>query len=199
MNNRQLAALQTRKKIILAARELFEEKSFEDVSIEEITDRAGVATGSFYTYFKRKEAIIEELTHNDFFHLDEVVNKMEDKSIEYKISYYAKKHFGEIETVGIEICRQWLKNNLTDGSDNELGKSKYDYDYEILKSILDNAVKNKQLSKDTPVKDIAVLINAQLYGLLIGWCMSDGKNKGSKYVDRYIKLVISRILKPYII
>ena len=56
MGKRQDAALQTRKKIIEAMKELLDEKKAEEINIEEITQRAHIAKGSFYTHFKRKEA-----------------------------------------------------------------------------------------------------------------------------------------------
>lgn len=47
--------------LVQAAREVFEERGFEDTRIAGITGRAGVAYGSFYTYFDSKEAIFHEV------------------------------------------------------------------------------------------------------------------------------------------
>ncbi|SIO84133.1 Transcriptional regulator, TetR family [Nocardiopsis sp. JB363] len=44
-----------------AAREVFEEQGFEDTRIAQITGRAGVAYGSFYTYFDSKETVFHEV------------------------------------------------------------------------------------------------------------------------------------------
>lgn len=51
---RQARAVETRKKIIQAAKVLIAAKGFADTSIEDIAKQAGVSTGSFYTYFKRR-------------------------------------------------------------------------------------------------------------------------------------------------
>ncbi|MCC8121622.1 MAG: TetR/AcrR family transcriptional regulator, partial [Oscillospiraceae bacterium] len=48
-----------------AAKSLISEKSFERISIDEIAKKAGVSTGSFYTYFKRKEDVFEALNQTD--------------------------------------------------------------------------------------------------------------------------------------
>ena len=61
MGKRQEAALETKHKIVQAVKELMEEKSVEEMNIEEITTRAGVAKGSFYTHFKRKEDVVSEI------------------------------------------------------------------------------------------------------------------------------------------
>lgn len=198
MTNRKLAALQTKKKIVDATKKLMSEKSFKDISIEDITNEAGVAIGSFYTYFKKKEAIIEEMADSDFYHLDEVVSKLKDKKIEDKLNYYCKKFLSVIETNGIEMCRQWTKNNLSPKMmfiNPET--TKYNHDFEVVKKILNDAVKNKELKKDTPVKDLALFINSQLYGLMISWCMSDGKIVGSNQIDKYSKLIIAKVIEAY--
>jgi AcrR family transcriptional regulator len=51
----------TRTAIVQAAREIFEQKGFEEARIADITARAGAAYGSFYTYFDSKEAVFREL------------------------------------------------------------------------------------------------------------------------------------------
>src|SRR3954471_5330438 len=47
----------TLRKILNAARDEFGESGFSDSSIVGITQRAGVALGTFYTYFDSKEAV----------------------------------------------------------------------------------------------------------------------------------------------
>ena len=51
----------TRQKLLDAAEAEFGEKGFHDGSISGITQRAGVALGTFYTYFKSKEEIFQAL------------------------------------------------------------------------------------------------------------------------------------------
>ncbi|MFP3900939.1 MAG: TetR/AcrR family transcriptional regulator [Acidimicrobiia bacterium] len=47
----------TRNKLVAAAWEVFGEKPYQSARITEIAGRAGVATGSFYSYFPSKEAL----------------------------------------------------------------------------------------------------------------------------------------------
>lgn len=48
----------TRKNIFKAALELFTNKGFEKTIIEDITKRANVAKGTFYTFFSKKEDVL---------------------------------------------------------------------------------------------------------------------------------------------
>jgi len=52
------------RKILDAARDEFGERGFSDSSIVGITQRAGVALGTFYTYFDSKEAVFQALVRD---------------------------------------------------------------------------------------------------------------------------------------
>lgn len=54
----------TLRKILDAARDEFGERGFSDSSIVAITQRAGVALGTFYTYFNSKEEVFQALVRD---------------------------------------------------------------------------------------------------------------------------------------
>ena len=54
----------TLRKILDAAREEFGERGFSETSIVGITQRAGVALGTFYTYFDSKESLFQALVRD---------------------------------------------------------------------------------------------------------------------------------------
>lgn len=54
----------TMRKILDAAREEFGARGFSDSSIVGITQRAGVALGTFYTYFESKESLFQALVRD---------------------------------------------------------------------------------------------------------------------------------------
>lgn len=56
----------TRERLLAAAREVFEERGFLETRVAHITGRAGVAYGSFYTYFPSKEAVFLEVADRLF-------------------------------------------------------------------------------------------------------------------------------------
>ncbi|MGK5555173.1 TetR/AcrR family transcriptional regulator [Actinomadura kijaniata] len=62
---RSRRGMRTRQALITAAREVFERDGYLDARISDITGTAGVASGSFYTYFTDKEevfaAVVEQV------------------------------------------------------------------------------------------------------------------------------------------
>jgi AcrR family transcriptional regulator len=59
--NHKATAADTKQKIFEAAEILFTKHGIENVSVESITKKAGVAKGSFYLHFDSKKALITEM------------------------------------------------------------------------------------------------------------------------------------------
>ena len=196
---RQVRAAETRRKIVAAARKLITEKGFESVAIEDIAKEAGVSTGSFYTYFKKKEDVIETLNQSDFFLLAKTVNEIRDRDLNDRLKYYCREFLAEIERVGIEICRQWIRNNITpiNMEISEKKTTKYVHDDLAMKSLLEEGIRRGELTADTPVAEMALFLNTQLYGLMVAWCMTDAVLIGSDKIDAFFELVVKPALMPY--
>ncbi len=196
---RQVRAAETRKKIVSAAKKLITKNGFENVSIEDIAKEADVSTGSFYTYFKKKEDIIEELNQANFYRLAEITNEMTDKDFDERLKYYCREFLAEIERVGIEICRQWIRSNIAPVkiviSDKET--TKYEHDYLAMRSLIEEGVRRGELTDDVPADELALFINAQLYGLMVVWCMTDASVIGSEKTDVFFDTILRPALLPY--
>ena len=201
LTNRQKAAMETRKRLLIAARKLLYDKDFSEITVADIAKEAGVAVGSFYVYFKRKEDIVEGLEDYDFYHLAQIVNGMTEKGILDRLAYYCHEFMKGIEDYGLEITRQWIRNNVapqrmcySKGDD-----TKYTFDVRTLQSILQEGVTCGLLKPETPVDDLSLFINAELYGLMLAWCMSNGAVVGSERTETLVRQGLAKIFEPYII
>ncbi|MBO0731613.1 MAG: TetR/AcrR family transcriptional regulator [Acidimicrobiaceae bacterium] len=58
---RSRKGIQTRARLLEAAKQVFEEDGFLDARISDIAERAGLSHGSFYHYFESKEEIFREV------------------------------------------------------------------------------------------------------------------------------------------
>ena len=85
-------------------------------------------------------------------------------------------------------------NNVPDNKDGQ----KWKYDFEMLKSILEDAISNGELKKDTPVELLTHIIISELYGMMTCWCMSDGKFEPLEWTHKFCKIQLRPILKPYL-
>ncbi len=58
---RSRKGIETRARLVSAAKEVFEESGFLDARISDIAERAGLSHGSFYHYFESKEEVFREV------------------------------------------------------------------------------------------------------------------------------------------
>lgn len=160
--NRKEKALETKKKIIKAAEELSGEKLISDITVEDITKKAKVSKGSFYTYFATKEDVLLSFVFKNYQELrDKILSSKKDfvpKLLEYFYSF-----FKLIEDSGKEACRSWIASNVS--SDIKLI-----FDEETLEMIFTTTFKNL---KKEHIKNLSVSLNSFLYGVMLSWAMSD--------------------------
>ncbi|MDD3224879.1 MAG: TetR/AcrR family transcriptional regulator [Clostridium sp.] len=89
---KQKRAVETRKKLIAAAEELFNKKGFYDTTSKDIAKEAGVSIGIFYNYFKDKSKIYYECLNlgydDDSSKIIELLKKLFDEEYDLKAKIY---------------------------------------------------------------------------------------------------------------
>jgi len=65
----------TRKRILLAAEEVFSENGFHKTLVEDISNKAGLGKGTIYRYFKHKKDLFQSLIFESFDELKEILEK----------------------------------------------------------------------------------------------------------------------------
>ena len=106
MNKRQISALETKHRLITAGLDLLKSKGFDAINVEDITQKAGVAKGTFYTYFKRKEDIVLEISRSTFGEIAKELENMENMLITEKLTHYFHRFMECVVSCGIHISRQ---------------------------------------------------------------------------------------------
>lgn len=192
MNKRELSSIQTKEKLLKATKELLKTKGFSTINVSDITKQAGVAKGSFYTYFKRKEDIILEIGKDAFSKIMQDVAKMENIDIIQKLTFYYHAFMKAVEYYGIYVCSEWIRDVLNNKNGQKLA-----YDIKMLTEFLKQAVQNKELKKDTPIELLVQIIITQLYGMMTCWCMSDGKFEPLEWSEKFCKIQLETIIKQY--
>ena len=200
MTNRQENALKTRQKLIDTAEVLLKKNGFNALCVEDITKAANVAKGTFYIYFKHKEDIVTEICRGYFKAIEDKINKMQGAALIEKLSLYFDNFMEAVELYGINTCREWIRETIDPKKTNEgIDNNKWRYDIEMLKNILNNAIKNKELKEDSPIEPITYLIISELYGMMTCWCMSDGYFEPKDWTRKFSDFQLKAILKNYLI
>ena len=193
MGKRQIAAQETRRKIIAAAEKLISERGFEAVGVSDIAKEAGVAKGSFYTYFKRKEDVVAEIAHSKFVSVEEQSKAAGDVCSQISTFLLESMHY--IVDTGVNICQQWLKNVVE--PEDEQGKEKLRYDTGVILQALSYGVERGELVTDTPTEMLAQTIVTAYYGAVALWAITNGGVDPIQSMEQYSKAVLPAILSAY--
>ena len=71
LSRRERKKEETRHRIFHAAIDLFREKGFEQTTVDDITEKADVAKGTFFNYFPRKDAVLAYLSEERLLAIEE--------------------------------------------------------------------------------------------------------------------------------
>ncbi|NBK79928.1 TetR/AcrR family transcriptional regulator [bacterium D16-76] len=189
MGKRQIAALETRRKVIAAAEKLISERGFENVMISDITKAAGVATGTFYTYFKRKEDVIGEIACQNFQQVREQAEKVDGDVCE-QITSFLTESMQYIVDSGVKFSQQWVRN-IVDPTESD-GKEKLVYDTGTIKDMLRTAAEKGELVRWAPVEELARVIAAEYYGAVFCWCILDGAADPVALLKNYCQIQLKK-------
>ena len=200
MTKRQEQALVTRQKLIDTAEVLLKKNGFNSLNVEDITKAAGVAKGTFYVYFKHKEDIVAEICRGYFKAIEDEISNMSGSDLIEKLSLYFDNFMKAVELYGINICREWIRSSIDPNTaPDNTDMSKWQYDIDMLKNILNKAINNKELKKDTPVELLTHLIISELYGMMTCWCMSDGSFEPKDWTRKFSEFQLKAMLDKYLV
>lgn len=196
MGKRQEMALETRQKLIDAVKRLSETKRYNEMSIDDITQEAGVAKGSFYTHFKRREDIVSVIALERF---ELVKEKSSDDNLDIvmQISEFLIESVNIIEDNTLEVGQQWYRSVTSPVDGETLGMSKLDYDRQFISNLLKNAVDKDVLKSETDVDALTLQIVSLYYGAVALWCMSDGEISQVDIVRNFCKKELASIIEKY--
>ena len=175
MTNRQLAALETKRKLLETAKKIVGEKGLVNTSIEEITKACGVSNGTFYTYFKRKEDVIFALSREMYQEIYEEAQAYDGPFME-RLIFYMVKFSGYIEKSGLKLCQEWVRNTADpDLVENPDDKNKLYMDLNSMKGMIEKGIEGGELTKNTPVDALSHTLVDLIYGEMLCWDMSGGR------------------------
>ena len=198
MTNRQLAALETKRKLLGAAKKLVCEKGLVNTSIEEITKACGVSNGTFYTYFKRKEDVVFALSREMYQEIYEEAQAHDGPFME-RLVFYMVNFSGHIERDGLKLCQEWVRNTVDpDLVEAPYNKDKLHVDINSMQGMIEKGIERGELKKSTPVDALAGALVDAIYGEMLCWDMSGGAYSFEERTKEFCNLFLPAMIQPYI-
>ena len=182
--------VEKRKRIAKSTCNLFIEKGFVNISINQIAKVAGIGKGTIYEYFKNKEDIVFELMWclQEDYDSKLKQNLLQTDDVKQKVIYLFNlfltddKHIQTQRKIYREFLAIYLNNPTPEIKDfhAEL-KNKY---ASILTEILSDSIKNGQLSQ------VAIEFIPSIFATIEGFFIEDAEKESIlDYIDNLFKLL----------
>ena len=186
LTKRKLQAIETKNRIYETGVELMELKGFDNITIDEISKKAGVSVGAFYHYFKSKEDILYKLFENaDEFMEGKAIDTIQGVTATAKIlsffEYLAKLYI----FYGIDVVKALFKTQTN------LFLCKTSIRFVTLKNIVDVGIEQGELDPGFSAEDTTKFLFTGARGVALNWCFDNGKFDLVQEMHRYM----SRLLK----
>lgn len=174
-NSRKIQAQETKTRIYETAVAMFKEYGFDNVTVESITNAAGVSKGTFYLYFKAKHTVLAELFHKIDNSYKDVFSKI-DKSMpaSEQILLLANTMADYCATVvGINLIKIVYMNQISLERKQIILTDPNRYLYKLLSEITKTGMERGEFRNDLSQEKIIMLISRSMRALLYDWCLYD--------------------------
>lgn len=196
---RQLQAQETKLNIYNCASRLFEEKGFDNVTIENIAEESGVSVGLFYYYFKSKHEILAiyhrnlDVMYSEYYQDAVSSGRYRDKTALEQLEdfmLYTCEICGAGGAAYIRIVYSYMLTE-TDFSKTMLDPKRLYF--EILHKLLNQGLKNGEIRQEFAAAQLASDIVKMTRGCIVDWCISGGKDSIRERSRRLIRIFLRGI------
>ncbi|KMY68372.1 TetR family transcriptional regulator [Desulfocarbo indianensis] len=182
LSRRERDKLRQRQEIFAAALELFAEKGYHNVSVNEIAERAEFAVGTLYKFFDNKESLYKSLMRERADRVHQALSKAleeGDDEIEKLRNYVRTK--GSSFKEDAPVVRLYLAEtrgvnfNFEDDLHNDIRKQ-YEKVQQKLAVVFKHGIQKKLFNKIAEPYLLAVTLNSIITGFLFLWLEQPEEN-----------------------
>lgn len=171
LTRRQQQALETKDRIFQAAMEVINEKGFNNTTIEDITSRAGVANGSFYTYFKSKETIVLDTFRRSDVIYEWAYQQIEQETFLPMITNFIRLSYTEYEKCGKGIIKAIISNYFSFPNYNFYQPNRALL--RCLRKIVEKGIANGEVRNDQTADEYVTQLLSAMAGGEVLWCFDE--------------------------
>ena len=184
----------TKKNIVSAAWRLFYEQGYDDTTVDEIIRASGTSKGTFYHYFKGKDALLTSLSELFDNKYEELMQEMPEEMGSFeKLLYLNQELFGMIETsVSRELLASMYSSQLVTRGEKHLLDQNRIY-YRLLNELIAKGQRDGELTTHMSANEIAKIYALCERALLYDWCICNGEYSLREYAGKLMPMFLHDI------
>lgn len=186
----------TKSRIVKAAWNLFYKNGYENTTVEDIIAASKTSKGTFYHYFKGKEALLNSLSNlfdGKYEELAAVIDP--DLSAYDKLLFLNHELFYMIETsVDIRLLASLYSSQLVTKDKRSLVDQKRFY-YEWILELITDGLKSGEFKDTSTPEELMNLYAMYERALLYDWALFKGRYSLTEYSDKLMPHLLDMFVK----
>ena len=188
ITKRKEQALETKERIYSAAIELMDQEGFENITIADISKKAGVSVGAFYHYFTSKNDILAEIFHKaDEYFSTQVISRLTKGNTPEKIIKYFDDYAKFNMRSGVELTKQIFNPKI------KFFIKKDRPMLTILEDLIQDGQEKKEIRADEDPQELSRLLFVMARGVVFDWSVYDGSYDLEAQMHKYMECLVSTL------
>ena len=192
LTKQQLKSKETKEKIFRAARHILQKKGYEELSIKNICEEAGVSNGSFYHHFKTKDDLLSYYIEDQPSINPDLLDLPRDsREAKETIIYVYLNYVHYCQELGVEFMANYYtpKNQ----SLNPLIRTERPYPILTVHNYLEKCIQAGIVSPRLSLEDITTDIRMIVIGNVFEWCLKTGDADFEGNMKRSLRVYLDGI------
>jgi AcrR family transcriptional regulator len=185
----ELKTARTKEQIFQAAIELFAERGVANVTVEQITKRAGVGKGTFYHHFRTKEGVIRYFGNDQLRRLQEAIDRGEIEGSPRDRIQQILQLLAAHPSVTPDLARGLFIAGVRDVHVSETDAHAWEV-HEIIVRILNEGQEQGCFDRGRDSGETALFLFGQYYLGLLTWCTSFTHKSLYDIVTNYAQIAL---------
>ncbi|MFA9559960.1 TetR/AcrR family transcriptional regulator [Evansella sp. AB-rgal1] len=161
-----------KQKIFLTSIELFKEYGYDNVTVDKIVSACGIAKGTFFTYFSKKEHVLLHLGNSQIELVKDIIQKHQETHLEKRLQLI----FNDLLTVYVEhgdllkrTLSETIRSALKEESTNIVRFK------EVLTEIIEESMNNGNFESRFDPQHIASVLVGNYFNTLVMWSIAESE------------------------
>ena len=189
LSKQQQKSKETKEKIFQAAKNILQKKGYEELSIKNICEEAGVSNGSFYHHFKTKDDLLS-------YYIEDQPRVNPDYLAAPKSAREASRAIVEVYLNYVQYCRKLgveFMSGYYDTKNQALNpaiRTERPYPIVTVQNYVEKAVQTGVISLRGEIEEFTTDIRMIVIGNVFEWCLRNGhtdfEGNMSRSLERYL-------------
>ena len=188
----------TKSKIVKAAWTLFHKNGYEQTTVDEIIAASKTSKGTFYHYFKGKEALLNTLSYLFDDKYEELAGIVDpDLSAYDKLLFFNHELFYMIETtIDVNLLASLYSSQLITKDKRSLLESDRYY-FTWLTDTISGAIESGEFKNTSTPQELLKIYALYERALLYDWALCKGNYSLTEYSDKLLPHVLDQFVEGF--